>query len=208
MRKFVAPVLCAVMMVGMAAVSTGCTAKASVSAGTQPAKPPPPPPPPPPAKPAAEPAKPPARQKVTNFQMENGALKLPGPVVFETGKDVLKPESDAVLEVVVDYLEAKPEITLLRIEGHTDTDGKADANQKLSEGRSLAVARWLTGKGVDCKRLLPVGFGQTKPVADNNTPEGKAQNRRTSFVNAALRGKPIGGMPVDGGGKVAGDPCR
>lgn len=204
MRKFVAPVVCAVMMMGMAVVSTGCAAKASVSVGSEPAKPPPPPKP---APPKPEPAKP-ARQKITNFQMENGALKLPGPVVFETGSDKLKPESDAVLEVVQDYLEAKPEITLLRVEGHTDSDGKADANQTLSEKRSLAVARWLTGKGVDCKRLIPVGFGQTKPIADNATPDGKAQNRRTSFVNAALRGKPIGGMPVDGGGKVAGDPCR
>ena len=63
-------------------------------------------------------------------------------------------------------------------------------------------------KGIDCKRLIPVGFGETKPVAPNDTPDNKAQNRRTAFVNAALKGKPIGGMPVDGGGKVAGDPCK
>ena len=74
--------------------------------------------------------------------------------------------------------------------------------------RSIAVAKWLVGKGVDCKRLLPVGFGQEKPIADNKTAEGREQNRRTAFVNAELRKKPIGGMPVDGGGKVAGDPCK
>lgn len=200
MRNWIAPVLCAVMTVGTAVFVGGCTASASISAGAET------PPPPPPPKPAA-PAKP-VRKPITEFKMENGALKLPGPVVFESGKDILKPESDSVLEVVQDYLEAKPEITLLRIEGHTDTDGNKDANQKLSELRSLAVAHWLVAKGVDCKRLLPVGFGQEKPVAANDTPDNKAQNRRVAFVNAGLKGKAIGGMPVDGGGKVAGDVCR
>jgi OOP family OmpA-OmpF porin len=63
-------------------------------------------------------------------------------------------------------------------------------------------------KGIKCTRLIAVGFGATKPVAANDTPENKAQNRRIAFVNAALKGRPIGGMSVDGGGKIAGDPCR
>jgi len=192
---------------GTAILTGGCTGQVSLSAGTnEPAQPPPP------AAtaetPAPAPAAPVQRTKTVNFQMEGGALKLPGPVVFETGSDKLKPESDEVLAIVQDYLEAKPKVSLLRIEGHTDSDGKREANQTLSEQRSLAVARWLVAKGIDCKRLIPVGFGQEKPIADNATPEGKAQNRRTAFVNAALDGKPIGGMPVDGGGKVAGDPCK
>ncbi len=70
------------------------------------------------------------------------------------------------------------------------------------------MAKALVAKGVDCKRLLPVGFGETKPRAENKTPEGKAQNRRTTFVNAALRGKAIGGAPLEGFGKIAGDPCK
>jgi OOP family OmpA-OmpF porin len=144
----------------------------------------------------------------TSFQVENGALKLPGPVLFETGKDVLKPESDSVLTVVKDYLAAKPNITKLRIEGHTDNVGNAADNETLSERRSMAVARWLTGKGVDCKRLLPVGFGDKKPIADNKTEDGRSQNRRTMFVNAELGGHAIAGLPEDGGGTVAGDPCK
>ncbi|MFO0758696.1 MAG: OmpA family protein [Byssovorax sp.] len=201
MRNWIAPVLCAVTMLGSAVVVGGCTAKASVSVGAET-----PPPPPPPPKPAPKPR--PARTPVKEFKMENGGLKLPGPVVFESGKDILKPESDEVLEVVKDYLDAKPEVTLLRIEGHTDSDGTHDGNQKLSELRALAVAHWLVAKGVDCKRLIPVGFGQDKPVAPNDTPDNKAQNRRVAFVNAGLKGKPIGGMPVDGGGKVAGEVCH
>jgi OOP family OmpA-OmpF porin len=95
----------------------------------------------------------------------------------------------------------------MRIEVHTDNTGGSAFNQSLSEKRALEVAKALVAKGVDCKRLVPVGFGETKPRGDNSTPEGKALNRRTMFVNAGLRGRPIGGMPVEGGGKLAGDPC-
>ena len=203
MRKIVAPVMCAVMMLGTIIVTTGCTASAQIGATT----PPPPPPAPAPAPPPAAPK----RTAVTNFQMENGALKLPGAVVFVTGSDVLKPESEEVLQVVKDYLDAKPKITLLRVEGHTDNDGTAAANQTLSEKRAMTVARWLTAKGEKCDRLLPVGFGQMKTIAGTpaaQTADEKTLNRRVAFVNAALDGRPIGGMPVDGGGKVAGDACK
>jgi OOP family OmpA-OmpF porin len=188
----------------------GCTASAKLNAGTNEPKAAPPPPPPPAPEPPKEEPKPEPKPKL-DFKVEGGQLKLPGPVVFETNSDKLKPESDPVLEIVHEYLKAKPDITLLRIEGHTDMDGQDAANQTLSEKRALSVGRWLVAKGTDCKRLLPVGFGESKPVAgakDKQTEEEKAQNRRTSFVNAALKGKPIGGLAVDGGGKVAGDPCK
>jgi OOP family OmpA-OmpF porin len=142
------------------------------------------------------------------FELDGDSLKLPGPIVFETASDVLKPESETSLLHVRDYLAAKPAITLLRIEGHTDNVGAASASQALSEARALAVAKWLVKKGVDCTRLIPVGFGSQKPIAPNDTADNRAQNRRITFVNAALRGHPIGGMPVEGSGKVAGDPCR
>jgi OOP family OmpA-OmpF porin len=204
MRRYVAPVLCAAMVFGCAVPLSGCTAKASIGTVQDPPQVTPPPPAVAPA-PTPEPAKP--RRRVTKFKMKGEQVELPGPVVFETGSDVLKPESDEVLNIVHDYLAATPEITLLRIEGHTDSDGKKEDNQKLSERRAMSVARWLVAKGDDCKRLLPVGFGQEKPVADNATPEGKAQNRRTAFVNAARNGKPIGNFAIDGGGKDAGSPC-
>ena len=145
---------------------------------------------------------------VPSFKIENGELKTGAEVVFETGSDKLKPESDKALEVVKQYLAAKSYISLLRIEVHTDAQGKGEANQSLSEKRALAVARALVKSGVDCKRIIPVGFGDTKPLATNATAEGRAQNRRVQFMNAALRGRAIGGMPADGGGKVAGDPCH
>jgi OOP family OmpA-OmpF porin len=149
-----------------------------------------------------------AQSPPKRFEIENGALVLPAPVIYETGKETLSAEGTAALDHVAGYLAAKDYITLLRVEVHTDSDGDDAANQALSEKRAFAVTKALVAKGVDCKRLIPVGFGETKPVAPNDTPENKAQNRRTVFANAALRGKPIGGMPVDGGGKVAGDPCK
>jgi OOP family OmpA-OmpF porin len=140
---------------------------------------------------------------------KEGRIQLPGPVLFETGSAKLKPESDAVLEIVHNYMKAKPEVTKLRIEGHTDTDNDDASNQKLSEARAMSVAAWLVGKGTECKRLVAVGFGESKLVVNpEKTEDDKAKNRRVVFVNAELNGKPVGGRPQDGGGKLAGDPCK
>ena len=187
MRRFVAPVLCAFMMVGLGSLTVACSSA----------------PPPKARAPRVRKAKP-----TTTFQVTDNRIHLPGPVVFRTGSDVIDPISDPVLEVVLDYMTTKPEVTLLRIEGHTDSDGNMVANQGLSEKRALSVARWLTDAGIDCRRLVPVGFGQTKPVAPNDTSDNKAQNRRVAFHNAAVNGRPINAHAVDGGGRVAGDPCR
>jgi OOP family OmpA-OmpF porin len=142
------------------------------------------------------------------YEISNNELVVPGAIVFETGSATLKPDSDAALAHVAAYLADKTYISLMRIEGHLDADTKDDVAQALSEARALAVAAWLVKKGVDCKRLIAVGFGTSKPVAANDSAENKAKNRRISFVNAALRGRAIGGMPEDGGGRVAGEVCR
>ncbi|HAO47353.1 MAG TPA: OmpA family protein [Ferruginibacter sp.] len=141
-----------------------------------------------------------------DYKLEGNEVKMEKQVLFETGSDKLKPESMAALEVIKQYLGSKTYISLLRVECHTDNSG--EAAQLLSEKRALAVCKKLVEMGVDCKRLLAVGFGNTKPVADNSTPDGRAQNRRVGFFNAALRDRLIGGMPADGGGKVAGDVCN
>ena len=141
------------------------------------------------------------------YALENNELKLADPVVLADRSDKLLPQSEKALTVVKDYLSEKKSITLLRVEGHTDASDDAEADQQLSERRAVSVARWLVAKGVDCKRLVAVGFGSTKPFAANDTPEHKAQNLRVAFVNAALLGRAIGGMPVDGGGRAAGDVC-
>lgn len=125
------------------------------------------------------------------------------PITFETGKDALAKSSEPALAEIAKTLADKTYISTLRIEVHSD----ADAEQKLTEQRALAVTKALVAHGVECKRLVAVGFGATKPVADNSTADGKAQNRRVTLVIAGLRDKAVGGLPLDGGGKVAGDAC-
>jgi OOP family OmpA-OmpF porin len=147
-----------------------------------------------------EPAPPPA------FKLEGHELQLPSPITFAPGSAELTAESTPALEHAQRYLEAKSYISTLRIEGHVAEAG--DGAQALSEKRALAVARWLVAHGVDCARLVPVGFGATKPIADGATPEGKARNTRVVFVNAALRGRAIGGLPLEGGGSAAGSACE
>lgn len=146
---------------------------------------------------------PPPREQVT---VDNHRLILKAQLRFEADSDTLTSDSRVALRHIANYLEDKSYISTLRIEGHVAT-GDAAAAQALSEKRALAVARRLVDLGVECKRLLPVGFGATKPVAAPDTAEGRAANTRIEAVNAALRDRPIGGMPLDGGGKVAGDAC-
>jgi len=141
-------------------------------------------------------------------KLENGKLVLEKAVTFKTGNAGLTDEGKEVLMQVKEFLVQKDYITSLRVEGHTDNSIAESESQTLTEKRALAVCKWLVENGIDCKRLIAVGFGSTKPVASNDNPVDKAQNRRMEFIPAALRGKAIGGMPLDGGGVVAGDPCN
>jgi OOP family OmpA-OmpF porin len=142
-----------------------------------------------------------------DYTLEGNEVKITKQILFEAGSDKLKEESTAALTIIKQYLSDKSYISLLRVECHTDNGGNQVVSQTLSEKRAAAVCTALVKMGVDCKRLLAVGFGGTKPIAGNDTPEGKAANQRVCFINAALRGHAIGGMPLDGGGKVAGDTC-
>ena len=143
-----------------------------------------------------------------DYRIENNELILPSAIQFNTNTDALLPASDSALNYIKKYLEEKPHITLLRIEGHTDNANKEDINQELSEKRALAVGKWLDKNLIDCKRLICVGFGSTKPIVSNDNAEGKAANQRISIYNVELRKVRIGGLPNDGGGQLAGDVCK
>ena len=101
-------------------------------------------------------------------------------VKFQTGKAVLKAESSKILNDIV-QITAKYPGYRLRIAGHTDSQGDDAANQLLSEKRAQACVDFLVGKGVNKNRLLPAGFGETKPVASNKTSAGRTRNRRVEF---------------------------
>jgi outer membrane protein OmpA-like peptidoglycan-associated protein len=102
-------------------------------------------------------------------------------VEFDTGKATLKPESEKVLGDVLSLLQAQTDWKM-RIEGHTDSTGTKAGNQVLSQQRAAAVVAWLVAKGVAADRLTAVGMGDTKPIADNSTDDGRAKNRRVELV--------------------------
>jgi outer membrane protein OmpA-like peptidoglycan-associated protein len=102
-------------------------------------------------------------------------------VTFETGTAVLRPESDGVLDEVLRVLQAKPELELVEVAGHTDDTGTAELNQRLSTERAQAVVAWLVAHGVGAERLKASGYGQSRPIAPNSDELGRARNRRVEF---------------------------
>jgi outer membrane protein OmpA-like peptidoglycan-associated protein len=90
-------------------------------------------------------------------------------------------ESDPLLTAVGTILKDHPELTKVRVEGHTDNKGAAAMNKNLSERRAASVVKWLTTFGVDKKRLVAKGFGLEKPIDSNETEEGRTNNRRVEF---------------------------
>lgn len=103
-------------------------------------------------------------------------------ILFDTNSDRMKPESAAAVQAVAKALETNPNLKLL-IEGHTDSVGNAAANLDLSKRRAAAVKAVLVSQfNVDASRLTTNGLGATKPMDSNDTPQGRAQNRRVEFV--------------------------
>jgi outer membrane protein OmpA-like peptidoglycan-associated protein len=110
---------------------------------------------------------------------KNGSIALQ--INFDTGKSTIKPESQKIVDEIATMLKADASLKV-SIEGHTDNAGNAASNKTLSENRAKAVVDAVVAKGIDRSRLSSKGFGQEKPVADNSTEEGKAQNRRVEIV--------------------------
>jgi OOP family OmpA-OmpF porin len=126
----------------------------------------PPPPPPPPPPPAVKPIK-----EIISLQVQ-----------FDTDKTDIKAKYNDDIARVAAYLKKYPETTVT-IEGNTDSVGGAKYNQKLSERRADSVKKYLVEKlGADASKISTVGYGLTKPVADNKTVEGRQKNRRVDAV--------------------------
>jgi OmpA-OmpF porin, OOP family len=101
-------------------------------------------------------------------------------VQFELGKATLKPESFSILKQIGSILKRYPDYNIA-IAGHTDNTGSSVANQELSEKRAKACHDYLISQGIDPSRLSHAGYGESRPVADNATPNGQALNRRVEF---------------------------
>jgi large repetitive protein len=110
-----------------------------------------------------------------------GKLEILDQVYFDIGKATIQKRSFKLLDNVATIVNGHSELKLVRIEGHTDSDGDDAKNLKLSQDRCDSVKDYLVKKGVTPERLLPMGYGETKPIADNKTKAGKAKNRRVEF---------------------------
>jgi outer membrane protein OmpA-like peptidoglycan-associated protein len=100
---------------------------------------------------------------------------------FETAKAIIRESSLASLDELASLMQKKPNWRL-KISGHTDNQGKPATNMQLSKNRALAVKNYLMTKGISEDRFKVEWFGQTKPIADNKTPEGRQKNRRVEML--------------------------
>lgn len=108
-------------------------------------------------------------------------ITLSGQVLFASGQSTLLPAATTALENVATALKASSGGTIV-IEGHTDSQGRRDYNLALSQARAEAVRSFLTSRGVPAEALRAVGVGPDRPIADNRSAEGRANNRRVEIV--------------------------
>jgi outer membrane protein OmpA-like peptidoglycan-associated protein len=105
-------------------------------------------------------------------------------ILFGYDKSDLSSTATGNLDKLVTILKDYPD-TNIEVQGHTDSNGSDDYNMKLSERRAQAVSAYLRTRGVPSSRLTTKGYGETAPVADNSTDDGRAQNRRVTFLITA-----------------------
>ena len=123
----------------------------------------------------------PRAAKVSKAQLAGDQITVSETVLFDTGKATIDPTSKGLLDEVADIVKANPSIKTMTIEGHTDSQGDAALNKQLSQDRADAVKAYLEGKGIEAGRMTAVGFGAEKPIASNDTDQGRATNRRVEF---------------------------
>jgi len=135
---------------------------------------------------AAQPeAPPPEAPKVAKKQrkakLTKDKIEITEKVMFDYNAATIKVESNELLTDVAAVLSENANIKKLRIEGHTDSDGKDAYNKKLSQQRADSVKAFLVTAGIDETKLEAVGYGEERPIADNTSDEGKEKNRRVEF---------------------------
>ncbi|MEW5837491.1 MAG: OmpA family protein [Pseudomonadota bacterium] len=114
-------------------------------------------------------------------QGQNIVLVFPDNITFATGSSQIKPEFMHTLDNVARSLQQYPD-THIQIAGFTDSTGSPSNNQRLSEDRAFRVRDYLSNRGIAVQRMSAVGYGQSRPIASNNTAEGRAQNRRVEIT--------------------------
>ena len=115
------------------------------------------------------------------YKLQQTGKIITNAIRFDTGKSTLKPESMGIINEIAELMQKNPGIKF-SVEGHTDNVGEDYYNQKLSEKRAATVVEILIELGIESDRLTSKGFGENKAIQANDTPEGRAENRRVEFV--------------------------
>jgi outer membrane protein OmpA-like peptidoglycan-associated protein len=125
-------------------------------------------------------------QKIASVKQEPRGIviTLSGGVLFASNKSELLPAARLKLNTVAETLTQQDPESKMVVEGHTDSQGSMDSNQELSQRRAQAVRDYLVSRGIASDRVTAAGFGSTRSVADNATPDGRANNRRIEIVVA------------------------
>jgi outer membrane protein OmpA-like peptidoglycan-associated protein len=131
-----------------------------------------------------------ARIAQVEKQSRGTVITLPGGVLFESGKSELLTSAEARLAQVADTLVTSSPDSTMVVEGHTDSQGNDAYNQKLSQSRADSVRSYLVSHGVASDRITAKGMGESTPVADNKSAEGRANNRRVEIVVQPPSGTP------------------
>jgi outer membrane protein OmpA-like peptidoglycan-associated protein len=132
-----------------------------------------------------------AQQQLADLQAkqtDRGVVVTLGDVLFDTGQATLKPGADLAINRLATFLSSNPQTKVL-IEGHTDSRGSDDYNIGLSERRARAVSTALASRGISDAQIQTLGRGKAYPVASNDTPEGRQQNRRVEIVFSDASGR-------------------
>jgi outer membrane protein OmpA-like peptidoglycan-associated protein len=120
-------------------------------------------------------------------QEERGTvIVLPGSVLFATNKWDVLPAAQVKLDQVAEALKSQQDDSKMVVEGHTDSQGDDKHNLELGQKRADSVRNYLVGKGVKAEHITAVGIGEGRPVADNNSAEGRANNRRVEIIISAI----------------------
>jgi outer membrane protein OmpA-like peptidoglycan-associated protein len=132
-----------------------------------------------------------AQQQLADLQAkqtDRGVVVTLGDVLFDTGQATLKPGADLAINRLATFLSSNPQTKVL-IEGHTDSRGSDDYNIGLSERRARVVSTALESRGISDAQIQTLGRGKAYPVASNDTPEGRQQNRRVEIVFSDASGR-------------------
>jgi len=125
------------------------------------------------------PPQPPAPRRV---EVKADRIQINDKILFNVDKATIRPESNGLLAEIISVIKENPHIKKLSIEGHTDSDGTDDYNQKLSDKRAESVKKYLITNGIAAAMLASAGFGESRPISDNDSDAGKEKNRRVEFI--------------------------